>query len=456
MHRKKPFEFLDIVMLAVVGVASLLAVPQIARGGLTQLFFMSLMGVMFFAPLALFCAELGSAFPRNGGLYIWIREAFGEKISLLAIWIYWLYNIIWFPAILLVITNFFIAAISTDLTANPYYSAILAGAIYWTIVWINSKGAQALSYFTTLSGIIGLLVPTFMISILAIIWVATGNPSHLTFTKSAFFPSFKSIGGFLIIATIVFEMVGLELPAAHSDDLEEPKKNYPKSLIASSIIIFAMMIFSSLSIAVVVPNHHLNTASGIVESFALFFNQFDLPILGVIFAFFVSFGLIGAVSAWNATLPKYFIAASEDGSIPPSLVTTNERGTSPRFLAIQGFFVTLLIGISIWMKNAQIDYAVIAEVTTQLAMLPYLFLFLAGLRLRFTHQEIKRPFSLPKPLLWIAGTLGIISCLLALFLGFFPKGDLALLNLHIYQTYLAIGIVLACAIPMVYSGVNRR
>ena len=455
MLSKKPFELLDTIMLAVVGVASLLAVPQIAQNGLSQLFFMCLLAITFFAPLAFFCAELGSAFPQNGGLYIWIREAFGEKTSLLAIWVYWLYNIIWFPAILLIICNFFIGKVSTNLIANPIYAAALAALIYWCVVYLNTKGARALSYFTTLAGIVGLLAPTFMIAVLAIIWLATGNPSHITFSSANFFPTIKTITPYLIIATIVFEMVGLELPAAHSDDLDEPKKNYPKSLIASSIIVFAMMIIASISVGIVVPKDHLATSGGVIASFSLFFEQFDLPILGILFAIFVSFGLIGAVSAWNATLPKYFIAASNDGSIPSSLTITNDQNTSPRFLTIQGVLVTLLLALSIWLQNAQIEYAVIAEITTQLAMLPYLFLFLAGLRLRHTHTELKRPFSLPRPLLYTFGLLGIASCLTALTLGFFPKGTLALLNLHIYQTYLAIGIILACAIPLLYSSLKK-
>ena len=394
-HQKKPFELFDIVMMCIVGVASILAVPQIARHGLSQLFLTIVMGVTFFAPMALFCAELGSTFPRSGGLYIWIREAFGEKASLLSIWVYWLYNILWYPAVLLMIGQFVVSSLSTNLSANPYYAAMVAAAIYWAIYAINLRGAQALSYFTTLTGIVGILVPSFMLIILGIIWISSGNRVNTTLSWQAFFPSTKSIAGFLVIATIL------------------------------------------------------------VQAFTLFFNQFNLPILGVLFSIFVSFGLIGAVSIWNATLPKYFIAAAEDGVIPPSFANTNEKGVSKRILTIQGVIVTCLLALSIWLKNSQLDYALITEITAQLAVIPYLFLFLAGLRLRYTHTELDRSFRPPHTIMWIAAILGIISCLVAFALGFFPKGELALLNRNIYQLYLAIGIVISCSVPLAYAQWKR-
>lgn len=37
---------------------------------------------IFFVPCALICAELASTYPRDGGLFEWVKEVYGEKFGL--------------------------------------------------------------------------------------------------------------------------------------------------------------------------------------------------------------------------------------------------------------------------------------------------------------------------------------------------------------------------------------
>ena len=56
--------------------------------------------MFFFIPLALVAAELATGWPRAGGLYVWVKQAFGDRSGFLAVWFEWIENIVWFPTVL--------------------------------------------------------------------------------------------------------------------------------------------------------------------------------------------------------------------------------------------------------------------------------------------------------------------------------------------------------------------
>ncbi len=53
--------------------------------------------IVFFIPYGLITAELGSAWPGEGGVYVWVREAFGPKWGSTVAWLYWINNATWIP-----------------------------------------------------------------------------------------------------------------------------------------------------------------------------------------------------------------------------------------------------------------------------------------------------------------------------------------------------------------------
>ena len=53
------------------------------------------LGLVFFLPYGLLTAELGAAFPEEGGAYVWTKLAFGRFGAAINAVIYWLSNPIW-------------------------------------------------------------------------------------------------------------------------------------------------------------------------------------------------------------------------------------------------------------------------------------------------------------------------------------------------------------------------
>ena len=94
-------------MINVIAVDSIRTLPFSAELGFSLVFFYLVAAVFFFIPSGLISAELATGWPSTGGIYVWIREAFGKKVALIMIWLNWIYNIFWYPTILALLAGVF-------------------------------------------------------------------------------------------------------------------------------------------------------------------------------------------------------------------------------------------------------------------------------------------------------------------------------------------------------------
>lgn len=75
------FDIIFLVVSAVVGLEMLGSVSAQGPETFTWLVFLI---VVFLIPYALIFAETGSAFVGEGGVYIWVRQAFGRPLAAIA------------------------------------------------------------------------------------------------------------------------------------------------------------------------------------------------------------------------------------------------------------------------------------------------------------------------------------------------------------------------------------
>ena len=97
---KKIISIFTLVMINLAAIGSIRNWPTIAETGFSSIFFFLLAALVFFLPTALVSAELATGWPKIGGIFVWVREAFGKRLGFLAIWLLWVENVIWYPTIL--------------------------------------------------------------------------------------------------------------------------------------------------------------------------------------------------------------------------------------------------------------------------------------------------------------------------------------------------------------------
>jgi hypothetical protein len=92
---RRHFRRFDIFFYLICTVVTLDTIGDVASNGAQGFTWLIFLGIFFFLPYALSVAELGSAFPQEGGPYVWTRLAFGRPLAAVNSVIYWISNPIW-------------------------------------------------------------------------------------------------------------------------------------------------------------------------------------------------------------------------------------------------------------------------------------------------------------------------------------------------------------------------
>ena len=451
-NRHKVLGFFQVVMINVIAVDSIRNLPFSATYGFALVFFYLLAALFFFIPSALVSAELGSGWPTTGGIYVWVREAFGKKIGLLMIWLNWVYNVFWYPTIMALIAGVLTYFVDPALAQNKLYMATTVILLFWAITLINCFGMRVSSFFSTLAALVGTLLPMAVIILLGILWVVKGRPMQIQFTWKEFFPSIFDFSNIAYLTNVLFGLIGLEMSATHAEEMHLPKRNYPRSLLVSVVIILLSVVLSSLAIAAVVSPGEVNLIVGTMQAFATFVTMLDLPWLLPFIAAAIVLGGLGGAGAWIIGPTKGMMVASRDGSLPPLLMKTNRHGAPITMLIVQAIIVTILSIGFVFLPTVENSFWLLSLVSAELALVVYIFLFASAISLHHRKAHVERSFKIPGGAwgIWITSCLGILTCLVVIALGFIPPTHTPIENPVLYVTALIVGMIVLIALPFLF------
>src|SRR6185437_8273047 len=210
---KKIMSVFSLVMLNVIAVDSLRSLPFGAVYGFSIVFYYLLAALLFFIPTAIVSAELATGWSKNGGIYIWVREAFGVKWGLVVIWLQWVYNICWYPTIMSLLAATVAYMIDPSLVQNTAYMLTMVMILFLGTTIVNCFGMHVSSKVTNIAALLGSIVPMVLISILGYIWVTHGRPVNVDFSWHGFFPHAASIGSLVLLTNVLYSLVGMEMSA---------------------------------------------------------------------------------------------------------------------------------------------------------------------------------------------------------------------------------------------------
>jgi putative glutamate/gamma-aminobutyrate antiporter len=447
---RKPLSVFGLVMINVIAIDSLRTLPMGAEYGFSLVFYYLLAALAFFLPVALVAAELATGWPETGGVYIWVREAFGKKIGFITIWLQWFYNICWYPTIMSFIAATLAYCINPDLIENKTYMLLVINGFFWAATFLNFFGMRASSVFSNISAIVGTLLPMIFIILLGCLWLWRGAPIQVDFSWHSFFPDLSKLNNLVLLTGVVYGLVGMEMSAAHACEVADPQRDYPKAALWSGIIILSSLIFSSLAIALVVPPHQLNIISGLLQAFNIFFITFHMAWFIPILAILIVCGSIGGVNAWILGPSKGLLMASYDGSLPLIFARTNKHGVPVVILLVQGLFFSLLCSVFFFMPSVSSSFWILSAITSILSLLVYVAMFAAAIRLRYKFPDVQRAFTIPggKIGIWAVCLLGLLSCIFTILIGFLSPSQISVGNVGIYEIILCSGVLFACSIPL--------
>ncbi len=451
----------SLAMTNVVAIASLRDLPQMATYGLGAIFFYAVAALFFFLPVSLVAAELASGWPERGGVYVWVREAFGPTWGFAAVFLQWFQNLCWFPVVITFAAAslaFAIAPVPREgqsLAENRWFIVSAVLAIFWGCVLFNLRGLRLSSGVAVAGAFSGVVIPGAILIVLASVHLIGGNDSHLTLSTADLVPDLDRFANITFGVSVFLAFAGMEMTAAHAREVVRPSRSYPLAIAISAVVIVVVFVLGALSIAVVIPPDKIVLQTGVVVALDDLLQPQGLGWLARVVAAMLALGIVGSVGAWIVGPSKGMLAATEDGHLTRWLSHTNRYGVPSRILYIQGLVVSVFCLAFVLQPTVSAGYFMLSDLTIQLYLIMYLMMFAAAIYLRFNAPEKERAFRIPGGMLGmilVAGT-GIVGSVFCIIVGFFPPAHFSrdAINPRAFVIFLALGVTCFCALPFLLA-----
>ena len=97
----------DMVLFTVSAILILETLASAASIGASSISWWVVLSIFFLVPFALISAELGCSYPEQGGVYAWVRDAFGRRWGSRVTWCYWINTVVWLPSVCVFFSGIF-------------------------------------------------------------------------------------------------------------------------------------------------------------------------------------------------------------------------------------------------------------------------------------------------------------------------------------------------------------
>lgn len=366
--------------------------------------------ILFFIPYGLLSAEIGAAYPDDGGIYSWIKRAFGERLAILGGWYYWVNVAFWMPAVFVAFSYWFSYAFMPD--ANPWIMAGIAIAMCWLVVYIGVRGIELSVTVTSIAAIAKVAV----LIIFGVLGVAYGIKHGFAndFSLKSFVPTFGNTTQYITV--IIYNLIGFELIGAIGSKIDKPEKTIPKMTILAGVVITLLYVFGTFGILAAVPVDEIDTVDGFFFTMQKICSVFG-PAQDAVFYVIIVVSMLTLVSnmvSWSLGANEVLAAAELDKRSKLLSIRSKKYDTPSGLYYIMGVISTLLIILNFSLsEDANEIFWTLLSFSMLIFLLPYMFMFPAAYKLRISDPDTPRPYKIP------GGKAGMLICvgLCELFIG---------------------------------------
>jgi amino acid transporter len=309
------------VCLLIAAIVVLDTLGSVAKGGAQTVLWLALVAMLFFVPAGLVIAELGAAFPQEGGPYVWARLAFGRFAGTLVALIYVVETPIWVGGSLAITA---VAVVDELIVSLPGgWRVVVALGLVWVTVELATIPLR-LGNRAPMAGAAAQVALLAFFSATVVLYGVRNGFHGLAPAQLA--PSWPV---FMVVAPVlVYNFVGFELPSAAAEELRNPARDIPASILRAGGLTCALYAVPVLAIVLVVPAGQLTGLTGFVKALAgvfVVYGGWARPIGALAAATFICV-LIANGLTWTMGASRTHAAASRDGIGPASLARVSPRG----------------------------------------------------------------------------------------------------------------------------------
>jgi len=384
----------DLVLFTVCAILTIDTLASSAAMGYAWFSWWVITMVVFFIPYGLITAELGSAWPGEGGVYVWVREAFGPKWGSFVAWMYWINNAYWIPSVYLIFAGTFGEMFLKK--TSPWQDAGIAIALTWVTVAIGVVRLEISKWVPNLGAVIKALI-FLALGVLGLSAIFKGRASANAFSARGLLPQWNDSVAYL--PALLYSTFGFELMSSAGGEMKNPKRDVPRVILWSGVLIAVLYSFAIGGILFAVPAGKLSIVTGTWDALSVLGKQWGRAGDTVVFLLGLGFlyACVANVVTWSLGSNRVAAVAAEEGVLPEALGRLHPRFHTPALaFVVMGFVSTaLLVGGALLSSDQSNIFFMTFRLTSLCLLLCYLLVFPAFLVLRKRRPEQPRPYVVP-------------------------------------------------------------
>lgn len=389
---KKVLRSLDMTLFTVCAILVMDTLAPSAAIGPSSISWWLITLVLFFIPYGLITAELGTTYPEQGGLYVWIKNAFGEKWAARTTWLYWINVALWMPSVYILFAGMFSQLFFPEMSL---WMQIGIGVVMtWITVWIGSLTLETGKWIPNIGAI-------FKAVIMVVIGVGAFFYARIHGVANDL--SFKNLlpewgAGLAFLPVIVYNFMGFELMSGASGEMKNPGKDIPRAIITSGVLIAVFYIMGTVGILMALPLDQLGLVSGIIDTLRILLGGTDLGNLAVIILGIAAlYTFLANMVTWTIGANRTAAEAAKEHELPEIFGREHPVHKTPvGAFVLTGIVSTVVIILYGFMAGSAEDlFWTLFAFSSMIFLMPYLALFPAFLKLRKSDPNIARPYRVP-------------------------------------------------------------
>ncbi len=346
---------------------------------------------------ALTYGELGAMNPEAGGLYVYLRDAFGRFPAFLYGWtLFWVISSGSTATLAVAFSNYLGQFVTLGPVGGKLAAILMIGAVAWVNVRGTRYGAGAQNWSTVVK--VGALLS------LATIFLAAGAGLGRTlprlFTADLDLSLFSGMGVAMIGVLWAYE--GWQYVTYSAGETLDPQRTFPRGIVVGTAAVIAIYLFANVGyLAALGPEAVARSDRVAAEAVDTLLG----PAAGRLVAAAVLVSVVGAANGITLTAPRVYYAMARDGLFFRRLADVHPRFGTPAFAVIAS---------SVW-AAVLAAWGTFEQLFTYVVFVGWIFYALGAASLfvyRRRRPDAPRPFRVPgypwTPVLFILAASAIV------------------------------------------------
>jgi len=326
---------------------------------------------------ALTFGELGALFPQAGGIYVFLREAYGGWLGFLYGWAYLIIITSGSIAVLSLAFSYYLSYIIPMSETGMMITSITAIVVVTILNVLRAKFGEIFSNIFTGLKIVGILI-------IILVGFIFGDVENSFKTISFSTSSGAGISAFGVALTgVLFSYGGWQHASFLAGETKNPARNVPVAMITGALIVTVIYLLVNTGYMLLLPVEDIVSSKKVAADAV----STILPFGGKLVAGIIAISTVGTMGIYTLSTPRIYYAMASDGLFFKSIAKVHPKFRTP---------IYAIILQSVWAILLLLFWGTVENLITYTVSVEWIFFTLAAAGIFIFRKKMKdaeRPYK---------------------------------------------------------------